>query len=130
MAELAGERVAARHGLALVIVCFVVVEVALLRTLLGITILAAVATALALRHAPPRQVRRGLIVAGVVMLVAAAIPFDVAFQRTGRPSVDVRPILWGHGTARAEASIRAGEVLLAGDLPPFYPPRYAFVISW
>ncbi len=112
------------------IVVFTILALPLMRLLLAAAVLASMMTLAVWICAPPRHARRGLVVCGLLMLVAAAGPVDIAFRRTGRVWVGVRPIVWGHVTKRAEASARAGDVVFAGDLMPLHPARYAVVVSW
>ncbi len=134
MRQRAGKAPWEQTTLAWLIVLFTILELALLRLALAVAILAsAVMFAVLLSAppgAPPRHARRGLVLGALLMLVAAAGPMDLAFRRTGRVWVGIKPIAWGHETKRAEAIARAGDVVFAGDLPPLNPARYAVVVSW
>jgi hypothetical protein len=113
------------------LILFGLLELLLIRLLLGVEILASTAMLFILRYGARQPARVGLVAAlGLLMLVTAAAPVDLALRRTGRAWVGVRPIAWGHVTKRGEASARVGDVVFAGDLVPLYPSRYAIVISW
>jgi hypothetical protein len=113
------------------VILFGLLELLLTRLLLGVEILASIALLLILRYGARQHARVGLVTTlGLLMLVTAAAPVDLALRRTGQAWVGVRPIARGHVTKRGEASARAGDVVFAGDLVPLYPPRYALVISW
>ena len=66
----------------------------------------------------------------VLALVVAAAPADIRLGRRGRPSVSVKPILWGLPTRETMERIDPESVVWGGCIMPINPARYAVLVSW
>jgi hypothetical protein len=78
---------------------------------------------------PTRLIRRGAA-AGLSLMLAAAVPVDVAFMDTGHKRVRLVPVVWGLPTRETAKRAQAGEVVTAGCMVPPYPARYVVLVSW
>ena len=63
-------------------------------------------------------------------MIVAGAPADIRLGKSDRPSVTVKPILWGLPTLETMEQIDPDSVVWGGCIMPVNPARYAVLVSW